>query len=253
MTVNKARMAATAYEIECWLKAQLTGDAAKCLQRVMDNGEGAEQLIRAAPELFQGLIVRWLYWRRRAGQCSTDLYRDALDAAWEVNHRAAILAARDYRMLRAMFRVAEFPVPAGFPNLIDIWRGVRAVPIDTARRGISWSLRRDTACWFAVSYLANPIGESLVIKATVAPTEIFILRNAKSEFEVIWFGGYFGDVRAARDGDLTEWQIAADREEKLNLEINDTVNRQDRVSHDAIMRRIGPLGFALRGGWEIAK
>lgn len=251
MTMSKDEMTVRAYGLERWLADRLPAQATNHLQRILDSGRGAARLVWESPPDFRGIIATWLYWRCRAGQCSASLYRDALDAAWERDDGAVIRAARRYPVLRAMFRTAQFPVPVGLPNQIDIWRGTTGLSLETARRGISWSLRRDTACWFAMSNIANVRRDPLVIKATVRTGEFYIPRNARSEFEVVWFGGISGDTHPSKDGDVVDWMDGAKREEALTLELN-AAARDNRARHEVILKRISPYGAVFLAGWEAA-
>jgi hypothetical protein len=106
-----------------------------------------------------------------------------------------------------MFRIAEFPVADHLPDVVDIWRGTGGVTLDLARKGLAWSTDRDVACWFACEYFRTPRHDPLVIRASVAKTDLFVPYNASDEDEVIYFDGHHAVV----DGNLTDWKVAAPR------------------------------------------
>src|SRR5436309_15133613 len=114
----------------------------------------------------RGGIAVWLYLGYRAGWCALTLYQQALAGAWSHDHQHLIAETRNNRqMLRAMFRVAQYPRPE-LPNVLTLWRGTAQVDVATASRGISWTRDRDTACWFACRFTV--LGEvPLVSRADV--------------------------------------------------------------------------------------
>jgi len=212
--MNKKDCALMARPLERYLRAKLPRDARLHFQRILDRDESLELdcsagafLISACEcdyEDFLSTIVLWLYWRYRAGDCSVKIYRDALDSTWTYNNRAVVGAANDRRQLRAMFRIGKFPAPKHLPEVVDIWRGTCGVTLDWARKGFSWSINRDVACWFA---FRTPRYDPLVIRATVARNALFQPYDWQDEREVICFDC----DHAVVDGDPTDWKVAASR------------------------------------------
>jgi len=213
--MNKMDCALRAARIERYLRSELDEpEDRRNFQRILDREEtlgpdtsSSEVLLWWCDEELRGLIALWLYWRYRAGECSVKVYQDALDTAWSYGSEWVVGAARDRRQLRAMFRIAEFPVADHLPEVVDIWRGTGGVTLDLARKALSWSTDRDVACWFACAYLRTRRLDALVIRATVAKTDLFVPYNARDEDEVIYFDGHHAVV----DADLTDWQVAGAR------------------------------------------
>jgi hypothetical protein len=111
-------------------------------------------------------------------------FREYLGGAWDHDHQHVIAAAQSRRRLAAMFRYAEFPVPAEMPSTVRVWRGTSKLKIKEASRGYSWTTERDVACWFAMRY-ATQNAPPLVLTATVAKADIALVHNERSESEIV--------------------------------------------------------------------
>lgn len=142
--------------------------------------EAAGDLIIAADGMLRGNLAYWLYLCR----IPKPAYRVVLENAWEMNHGAVIAATPNNSMVRRMFTWAEFPIE-GLPRegeTIRIYRGVSGMPLSKAAMGISWSLNRDTACWFASSpYQAVP----LVLAADIDRADVVYSSEGREESEII--------------------------------------------------------------------
>src|SRR5205807_335151 len=95
-----------------------------------------------------------------------ELLRDVLSEVWRHNH-LEILSMFPKRgsshqpTLRRLFQAARFPFDH-LPERVSIYRGIAVPNGDTPScTGISWSLRRDLACWFAM-HLPYPGGAGMI-------------------------------------------------------------------------------------------
>jgi hypothetical protein len=185
------------------LRTQLPDFAVCALDEAL-AGRNPGGCVVAAPNHFRGWIAVLFYLRHRTGQSSVEAFREVLSGAWECDHGTVIAAARGRRNLRSMFKEARFPLPAELPRTVQIWRGTSGIPEDEARRGASWTLRRPTACWFAMRF-ADLHGKPLVLTATVRRRALLYFSNGREEQEVVCFEA----EDAAVDGDPEDWKAAA--------------------------------------------
>lgn len=132
-------------------------------------------------------------------------FRVFLESAWLHDHDCVIDAAGTRRRLAAMFRYAAFPLPEFIADTVRVWRGAAGVPIGVARKGYSWTLDLDTACWFAMRSglrLGRPDGKPLVLVADVPRSVIALYTNERDESEVLLLRA----PAANADGSRGEWQ-----------------------------------------------
>jgi hypothetical protein len=205
--MNTIAFMLTAHSLEQHLKSQLPSYAVRDFEEVL-AGRNSVGIMGSAPNEFRGIIAVWIYYRCLAGECDAAFYRDALSAAWEHDHEMILAAVSNRRMLRRMFRWAEFPIPEHSQTNIDIWRGTRGALLHRARQGISWTADRDVACWFAMRH-PHPERKPLVLKATIPKIELLDPLNGRDEYEVICFNAATANV----DGDPEEWRLAYQRRE----------------------------------------
>lgn len=143
-------------------------------------------------------------WRAKV---SLPAYRAFLTAAWEHDHGYVKAAARSWRTLAPMFRYAELPLPSDFGPTVRAWRGTSGVTLTVAKRGHSWSLDRDVACWFAMR-LAKQHGRPLVLIAEVPRDSVVLYTDERSEREVVVMGPVLG---ARVDGTPEDWAAGHER------------------------------------------
>jgi hypothetical protein len=113
-------------------------------------------------------------------------FRVFLQSVWEHDHRHVSAAAGKRVNLEAMFRYAAFSLPEDIPETVTVWRGTSALPRAQAVRGVSWTLDRDLACWFAMRF-ADRNGSPLLLTARVPRSEILLYTDERSEREAVIF------------------------------------------------------------------
>jgi hypothetical protein len=181
-----------------------------------ERAAGAE-LIFSCPNDMRGMVATWLYYRYRAGDVAQSIYREALNAAWSLDHHQVRQFVRNNRLrLRSMFQQAGFPVPKEMPDQVNIWRGGAGLSASAIQRGISWTTDRDVACWFATHWGTNRFSlcaEALVIKATVPKSLLVIPWNERRESEAIFFDGQKAQIVV--HGDATDWWSAGERHAEI--------------------------------------
>jgi hypothetical protein len=138
-------------------------------------------------------------WRARVPRPAFRVY---LEAAWAHDHAWVIDAAGTRRRLAAMFRYAAFFPPSFIGESVLVWRGTAGVSMSVARAGYSWTLNRDTACWFAMRF-HGPVRKPLVLCAEVPRDEIVLYGNERGEAEVVLMRAPAASV----DGTIDEWRI----------------------------------------------
>jgi len=139
-------------------------------------------------------------WRAKVPSAA---YSAFLQEVWLHDHDELLKAASSRRTLHYMFRYAALPRPADDETL-RVWRGASDLTADEARKGFSWTIDRDIACWFATRFGQQPI----VITAEVCGRAIGWLTNEIGEQEAL----ILQPPRKARiDGDAADWQRAAQR------------------------------------------
>jgi hypothetical protein len=187
------------------LSAQLPSYASRHLpQAFLGDADAAESLIYAAPNRVRGAIAVGMY----RATVPTMAFRAALRAVWDHDHDVLIQSAGNRSKLIAMFRRADFDMPE-MPDMVTAWRGVRNTAIGVARRGYSWSVRREVACWFAMRHLEEG-HRPLVLRAVVPKAEVIYFGDERNEAEVV-----FSRVpKAAIDGCQADWQLGFSDYEK---------------------------------------
>lgn len=148
----------------------------------------------------RGLVAR-LMWSAKVPR---DAYRVFLGGAWEHDHRHVISAAETRRRLAAMFRYAEFPIPTTLGEKVRVWRGTSSLTLSEARRGFSWTINRDVACWFAMRFAAGN-ASPLVLSAEVERRHIAYHTDSREEAEVV----LMRPPSAAIDGNPDDWSTRA--------------------------------------------
>jgi hypothetical protein len=97
----------------------------------------------------------------------------ALDIAWTCGHGSVHQACDDeFVDVLDLFRYARFELPSGRGDAGDV------------ADGLSWTLSRDMACWFAVNYSARDAGDPVVLKAVI-PSQYVLFYGAETEQKII--------------------------------------------------------------------
>jgi len=185
------------------LEAELPDYALEHLAPAFDRGdpEAAAWLVGAAPNGYRGLIALAAYW----SGVPNPAYRTLLAHVWDHDHQHLVAAARGGApQIRRMMRRAEFPVP--FSGALRVYRGGRATETSLAR-GLSWTVDRDCACWFAFKHHGRRERVPLVLCADVTAADVVLWHDGRSEKEVV-----LGSTPAWRvDPDGGTWEDAAGR------------------------------------------
>ena len=137
-------------------------------------------------------------------------FRAYLAFSWEESHRSVIEAAKADDALSRIFRYADFPLPVEWPDMVTVWRGTSALTIGEARNGYSWTIDRDTACWFAMRF-EEANGSPLVLVAEVAKTDIALFHGETGENEVVLV---IPPAFAKIDGGIDDWAQGYERKDQ---------------------------------------
>ena len=132
-----------------------------------------------------------------------------LDGAWSNTHAAVIRSAGSRARLSRLFEYAEFEIPETLPETVTCWRGTSHVSVTQAKRGISWSISRDVAAWFATRFAdSHPRSKALLLKTTIPKSHILYYSDGRQEKEVAL-------VRPPQvvvvDGNFEDWKRYADQ------------------------------------------
>lgn len=138
-----------------------------------------------------------ILWRAKV---ASETFRVFLGEVWMHDHRHVIEAAGTRRRLTSMFSYAEFPTPPAADETFLAWRGTFGVSVDQARRGFSWTLDRDIACWFAMRFDRYD-GTQLVLVTEITAKDIAYYTDDREEREVVLLKA----PRASIDGTVTDW------------------------------------------------
>ena len=136
-------------------------------------------------------------WRAKVPR---EAFRSYFASAWDHDHRHVINAAGTRHRLAYLFRYAAFPVPAGLPDVVRVWRGTSKLTQADACSGYSWTTCRDVACWFAMRFAAGN-GVPLVLAADVPKSDIALHHDERNEHEVV----LLRPPRAWVDGQEADW------------------------------------------------
>jgi hypothetical protein len=156
--------------------------------------EAAFELALAAGNEVRGYLATG-FW---AAKVPLPAFRALFGTVWEHDHLYLKAAAQTRCRLKAMFRYGQFPLPPHLPETVRAWRGTSCLSPSECSRGLSWTLDRDVACWFAKRYsMPNP----LVMCADVPKNSILFYSNERQEQEVV----IFDSPKASIDGTPQEW------------------------------------------------
>ncbi len=150
------------------------------------------------------------------------ILRAVLEEAWILHNWNMRAGGMKGARLLKVFRRARFDV-SGLPEVFTAWRGTRSLPgrpcgLPELAEGMSWSLRRETAAWYAMKAwrYSNPGGMPLVARRTVRREHVVYLRDVGRDGELMIDGPVQG---LAIDGNPQEWRTTAEAESERRREI----------------------------------
>lgn len=170
----------------------------KLIQRSMEGDiEAVEELYCHANERDRAeLMVQMFVYRAPSETLRTMLMR-----VWDHEHRH-LLQAVGIRMVKEIFRRADFPPPEGVPDTLTVYRGGFGITQRKLAAGLSWTTDRDIACFFAMRHVIHSgATDPMLLKATIRRDEIRMMEPDHRESEVVIFGAR----GSAIDGDPSEW------------------------------------------------
>lgn len=141
--------------------------------------DATEGLILALPDRDRAAMVRSLYRAR----VPPEAFRVALEDAWTQTHHynGVLREARSWAQFVRWCRYAAFELPDDIPDPVTIYRGIPDVEAWDAAHGVSWTLDRERAEWFANRWETDPV----VVACTVPKASLIFYSNAREEQEVI--------------------------------------------------------------------
>jgi len=152
------------------------------------------ELITLSPNSLRGLEVAKAF----DAQIPVTTFREILDSAWTHDHREVLRAARKDQVLKRWFKYAAFDV-SHLDKHMTLYRGGTCFFKDdrywqvpgSLCWGHSWTLDRDTACFFATIYsqrFALPTGSYPCVVAIQAPLRYALAHfTGRNESEIIAF------------------------------------------------------------------
>jgi hypothetical protein len=185
--------------LRAWLESELPSYAKCHLKSAFAGNESdAVGLCVAAPNGYRGWIALAAYYTG----VPNPAYREIIGAVWNHDHAQLMGAAKhDRRMIRRMIKAAEFDHP--FSGQLTIFRGASGVTAKRASKGLSWTLSRETACFFAYRFADPP--KPIVLTTTVNAWDIILWDDSQNEKEVV----LRRDISAELDPEPETWADAA--------------------------------------------
>jgi len=111
------------------------------------------------------------------------------EALTQTNEYDVLRASRGWRQFVRWCRYAEFPIPDYLPEEVTIFRGVsgptRTEAICIAKLGVSWTLDRELAAWFAWRFAPDCKHLPIVASTVIPRASILFFDDGRSEKEVI--------------------------------------------------------------------
>jgi hypothetical protein len=180
------------------LEGELPPYALRHLEEAFAGDEqAAAALCFAAPNEHRGYIAAAAY----GLGVPNPAYQTIIRQIWNHDHQQLLWAVdRDADLVRRMMADAEFRHP--FSGPVTVYRGVEHGDFRKASRGLSWTVSRDVACWFA-----HDLPNSLVLVGKVSSADIVFWDNSRNEEEVV----FRSPIRASIDLERSTWAEAADR------------------------------------------
>lgn len=188
---SRKRLYRESLELEEYLRDSLPGYALEHLDAALNGDvEEATSLLYAATNSLRGDIALLFYLRG----ASPDLQKEVLGGAWETDHEEVRMTAGSRPRLRAMFKAMQFVPPSFIPDRVEVWRAIQVRELDIYRTsGISWTLKRDVALWFA-RRIEHFGGRAAVLSTVVARETILYYSDDREEAECVIFDIDFAEV-----------------------------------------------------------
>lgn len=184
-TLTRRSLYEQSLELEADLRSSLPGRARKHLDAALNGDlEAACALVWAAPNSMRGELAVLFYLRG----APLAVQREVLGGAWTSDHEEVITSSGSRSRLRAMFKALKFPLPESIPDEVTVWRGANGFDIDhLGRTGISWTLSREVAEFFAkrIKYLGG--GSTFIFKAVATRANILFYTDDREEAECVIF------------------------------------------------------------------
>jgi hypothetical protein len=187
--------------LTAWLEAKLPPYAKRYLEPAFAGDESAALgICVAAPNEWRGLIALAAY---HTGVPNPG-YRTIIRNVWNHDHSHLVTAAEhDRRLIRRMIKAAEFDHP--FSGQLTIFRGASGMTARKASTGLSWTVSRETACFFACRFL--PMLKAIVLKGDIDASDIILWDDSRNENEVI----LRRDISAKLDPEPETWADTANK------------------------------------------
>ena len=132
------------------------------------------------PDVDDSVRMALAMWSRKVARPA---FASFLKVAWSFEHRA-MLQALGTRKARCMWRYAQPELALPSSGAVRIFRGTRGVSVAAAARGLSWTLDRSVARFFAQQAISTGApfeGKPLVIAAEVPSNALAYLGGEESE------------------------------------------------------------------------
>jgi hypothetical protein len=168
------------------------------------NPEAAASLLLTLNNPYRGQFVRWIFMLKLPRQ----VMRRVLYDAWLHDDYFLWKAAGSFSNLYQWFEMAQFDLPTGLPDPLPLWRGTSGIDHVKAEGGLSWTMCKRTAAWFACVYKNR--GEPLVLRRDVPLRCVMMFSDERNEAEAIVFNYRIPSVA---DGTPEEWRRLADEHE----------------------------------------
>jgi hypothetical protein len=181
------------------LRQQLPDDAEGDYEAALTGDMAAvRRLVDAAPNAF-GPYLAEMFYRRGVPD---EAFRTVLTEVWDHDHQN-LRAVKSNRVI-AMFRTARFPA-AHLPDPVRVWRGESGDSDEPLRR-LSWTLDRDTACWFATMWPGAGANPRMLV-ASVLRRAVLMHHTGRGEDEIVTPGA----INPVIDGSPDDWREGAAR------------------------------------------
>ena len=181
------------------------------------NAEAADDLCTALPDVDRAHFCAEFFYGRGV---TLNVYRQFLHSVWVKSHCSLLRYIRSLKIhygtfigypeteagwaeleqsvaqeVADMFIAARFKAPRDLPKKLTIYRGTYGLPPQAAAQGLSWTLSKEKACWFAERgpyghdvYPRNEFNRKhgpLLIETTISRDEVLLYTDERSEKEVV--------------------------------------------------------------------
>jgi len=200
-----------------WL-AQRLPHCRPLLERALaGDKDAAGELCLEAPNGLRGSLVLAAYY---SGTPNPG-YQEIIRSVWNHDHRVLMKTVQNREfiprgvnrreLVRCMIAAAQFEHPLS--GSLRAFRGASGVTLRKAANGLSWTLSRDVACWFARRF-APESSRWIVVVADIDASDVIFWDDDRLEQEIV----LKRRVRASIDANPGTWALAADRHENRKQE-----------------------------------